>query len=170
VGVGAVAGNDGEALKAAFGARFGGFQFGVLGERLKREAPALAFAATGINSLAIDRERDAYVLFAAFGQGPWQVGATFGEAKNVKDKLGNCSPDPLNPGSTLCDNTKARYVQVTGVLNFSKRTNIYLTLAKVTNESNANYDFFNEGAVSETTLIGRGSDPTAIVLGINHFF
>ena len=137
---------------------------------MKREAPALAFAATGASSLAIDRQRDAYVLFAAYGQGPWQVGATFGEARKVKDKLNNCTPDPFNAGSTFCDETKARYVQVTGVLNFSTRTNIYLTLAKVTNQRNAYYDFFNEGAVSETNPIGRGADPTAIVLGINHFF
>ena len=59
---------------------------------------------------------------------------------------------------------------MSGILNLSKRTNLYLTWARVSNEKDAQYDYFNEGGVSDTTIVGRGADPTGIMFGVAHFF
>jgi|GEM_PF-6975135 len=164
----AVTGNDSTAQKISLGTSVGKLKFGVVGERLKHEsrldALGLAPAATvnGGFTNTVSRERDAYVAFVSYAANPWVVGATYARAQKVKDKDGACG--------ALCDKTSANYYQVTGIMNLSKRTSLYMTFAKIRNDENASYDFFNQGAVSDIALISRGADPQAVVFGVNHFF
>jgi len=155
--LGGVVGNDSTANKLALGVRFAGFTIGAVAERLKHDVDSNAQTRLFV-PVAIHRKRDAYVGFLAYAQGPWSVGGTYGQAQKVKSETGDL------------DQTGAKYYQVTGVFNFSKRTNLYLTVARINNEANAQYDFFNEGGLSDTTTIGRGADPQTVVIGINHFF
>jgi hypothetical protein len=156
--LGGVVDNNSIGNKLSAGARFAGFTIGVVAERLKHEVGSNAQTALLVPAGGINRKRDAFVGFLAYAQGPWAVGGTYGQAKKVKSESGDIA------------DTGAKYYQVTGVFNFSKRTNLYLTIARITNEANAQYDFFNEGGLSDTTIIGRGSDPQTVVFGINHFF
>jgi predicted porin len=153
---GSIASNDYTGNKLSLAGTFGGFQVGAVGERLEHKANAGAvLAAVG----AQDCKRDVYAGFVNYRQGPWGVGGTYGVAKSV---TGTC---PLGTADT-----GAKYYQITGSLNFSKRTNVYLTYAKVANDGHAQYDFFNQGALSDTTLIGAGSSPQTIIIGVGHFF
>jgi predicted porin len=153
---GSIASNEYTGHKVALSGTFSGFQVGAVGERLQHKADA------GVVSPLVgaqDCKRNVYAGFAGYRQGPFGVSGTYGVARNVS---GTC---PLGT-----DDTGAKYYQLTGTFNFSKRTNVYLTYAKVANDAHAAYDFFNQGGLSDTTPIGAGSDPQTIVIGIGHFF
>jgi predicted porin len=156
---GAVVGNDSTAQKVAIGTKLSGFTIGAMWDRIKHENPDLNFTAAADG---VRRERDAYGVLLAYETGPWAFGTSYAQARRVKDKVA---------GSDLPD-TGAKFFQVTANYNFSKRTTLYATYAKITNEANAMYDFFAQAAVSDSgpSFIGVGSDPTSFIVGINHFF
>jgi predicted porin len=153
--VGNVLGNDSKATKATGGIKLYGVKLGAVLEHLEHKN-----AGAGVH-----RERDATILFAAYEIGPWEVGTTLGKAAKVKNKAA---------GGDVAD-SGAKYLQATVTYALDKQTNLYGTFAKVTNEAQARYDFFNQGAVGDTNsvaanAIGRGSDPKSIMVGMAYFF
>ncbi|MFC4158183.1 porin [Chitinimonas lacunae] len=70
----------------------------------------------------------------------------------------------------------AKYLQLTGIYNLSRRTNLFATVARVENEANAAYNFYvngavqADGAIQSSQYTPRGSDPTSLQVGINHNF
>ncbi|HVK53411.1 MAG TPA: porin, partial [Burkholderiales bacterium] len=154
-----VVGNDSTSHKVALGTKLAGFTIGALWDRIRHENPDLNFT---VAADQVDRERDAYGVFAAYETGRWAFGTSFAKADEVEDKVA---------GTDLAD-TDARFFQLSANYNISKRTTIYATYAKITNEASAMYDFFAQAAVSDSGpgFIGLGSDPTTLIIGINHYF
>ena len=167
-------GNDSKNQKVALGSKLAGFTFGIALEKNQHTNPDLI--ATAAND-SVDREVKKYAVFVAYEIGPWAFGTSYAKAKAVEDKTGrNCTdpaPLPNTPsGLTSCAGTGAKYYQATVLYNFSKRTNLYATFAKVKNDSAAAYDFYTTTAVGDTgpSFIARGASPQVLSAGITHFF
>lgn len=120
------------------------------------------FSTTG--DFSDKNKRTAFTLAASQKMGDLDVIGTFGKVGDITIL-----------GKKL-DNTSAKYFQVTGLYSLSKNANLYATYAKVTNDSAAGYNFFVEGAVTNSSneqnpsQTARGTDPTAISLGVNYTF
>lgn len=114
-----------------------------------------------------DASRDTYVFAASykFTEAMELIG-TWARAKDTKTFTGQVDQD-----------SGATYIQATALYNFSKRTNLFATYAKVNNDKIAAYNFFiNAAATSGDTQQApflqtpRGSDPTSIQVGVSHNF
>jgi predicted porin len=157
-------GNDSKNQKIAIGTKLVGFTVGVAAEKIQHTNPDLI--ATAAND-SVDREVKKYAFFIAYETGPWAFGTSYAKANKVDDNTGgNCAPLPN------CDGTGAKFYQATVLYNFSKRSNVYLTFAKVKNDSTAAYDFYTQAAVGDTgpSFIARGSSPQVLAAGITHYF
>ena len=157
-------GNDSKNQKVAIGTKLVGFTVGVAAEKMEHTNPDLVF--TPLND-SVDREVKKYAVFLAYETGPWVFGTSYAKAKAVEDNTGgNCAPLPG------CSGTGAKFYQATVNYNFSKRTNLYATYAKIKNDSQAAYDFYAQGSVGDTgpSFIARGASPQVLSAGITHFF
>ncbi len=112
-----------------------------------------------------DNSRDTWVLSSSYRFSDLtEAVVTYGEARDAKIH-GVKDPE-----------SGARYFQMTGLFSLSKRTNLFATYARVSNDANAGYNFYVSGAVQPDGSIQsaqytpRGSDPTSLQLGINHTF
>ena len=141
-----------------------------------------------VNQFNADFAKSIQALGAASGQAPFSVGdasrdtyvfavsykfteameliGTWARAKDTKTFTGEVDQD-----------SGATYIQATALYNFSKRTNLFATYAKVNNDKIAAYNFFiNAAATSGDTQQApflqtpRGSDPTSIQVGVSHNF
>lgn len=70
----------------------------------------------------------------------------------------------------LDKNTGAKGVMLRYGYNFSKRTQAYALYSKLTNDSNANYDFHVGSVVAATGVTSVGADPTSFGVGLRHSF
>jgi predicted porin len=77
-----------------------------------------------------------------------------------------------NPGlaGTTCD--KSGYTGIMGGARYllSKRTSVYTTYARITNEANANADFAPAGYTSISGTVPAGVDPRVWAFGVMHNF
>lgn len=114
-----------------------------------------------------DSSRDTYVVALGYKfSDAIELFGTYGEALDTETWTGEKDKD-----------SGAVYTQLTMLYNFSKKTNLFATYAKVDNESVAAYNFFINGAATPSKdaqapflQTPRGSDPTSYQVGISHNF
>lgn len=114
-----------------------------------------------------DASRDTYVV---------ALGYKFSDAIEMFGSWGKAADTKTWSGETDSQ-SGAVYTQFTMLYNFSKKTNLFATYAKVDNEEIAAYNFFINGAATPTNgaqapflQTPRGSDPTSYQVGISHNF
>jgi len=114
-----------------------------------------------------DSSRDTLVLASSykFSDSVELIG-TWGKAKDTKTFTGETDTQ-----------SGATYTQLTALYNFSKRTNLFASYAKVENDEVAGYNFFINAAATPGDALQapflqtpRGSDPTSVQVGISHNF
>lgn len=114
-----------------------------------------------------DASRDTYVV---------ALGYKFSDAIQMFGSWGKAADTKTWSGATDSQ-SGAVYTQLTMLYNFSKKTNLFATYAKVDNEEIAAYNFFINGAATPSSgaqapflQTPRGSDPTSYQVGISHNF
>lgn len=131
-----------------------GSQVSVVGEKLtNKDAPSLF--GTGVE----ERKVTMYLLNWEHMLGQWQLLAQYVFTGDVKG-LNN------DPGST-----KAKGLTLAGKYFLSKRTGVYASYNKITNQANAWADFTG-GSYTSANLAqaNRGADPTVLAVGVMHNF
>lgn len=132
-----------------------------------RTIQALGRASNQADFSVGDASRDTYVFAASykFSDAIEMIG-TWGRAKDTKTFTGDVDGD-----------SGATYTQLTALYNFTKRTNLFATYAKVTNDSAAAYNFFINAAAAPGAGVQapflqtpRGADPTSYQVGVSHSF
>jgi predicted porin len=106
-----------------------------------------------------ERKVDMWLLNWEHTLGQWQLLAQYLQTGQVK----GLNADP--------GNTKAKAYTVAAKYFLSKRTGVYASYNKITNEANAWADYTG-GAVSSANLVqaNRGADPAIMALGVMHNF
>ena len=131
---------------------------------------------TDTNAAELDifgnHRRTAWVLPVSYNTGAHTFGLTYAHAGNLR--ISNCSVamgcvDPYRPLKAADSSTGAHYWMLGYTYDLSKRTSLSATYAKITNESNANYDFFSNGGLGMNAAM-RGADPRSIQVGMRHVF
>jgi predicted porin len=132
-----------------------GSQVSFVAERLKRENSA----AIGNSALAgDDLKANVYLLNWEHMIGPWQLLAQYGWTSKVKGLTG------ADTG-----NTQVKGITLGGKYFLSKRTGVYVTYNKITNQSNAFADY--GGGIGMTLVAANeGADPRVIAVGVMHNF
>jgi predicted porin len=128
---------------------------GVFEKLTNKDAPTL-FGAAGTFE---ERKVDMWLLNWEHMLGQWQLLAQYLQTGQVK----GLNADP--------GNTKAKAYTIAAKYFLSKRTGVYASYNKITNEANAWADYTG-GAVSSANLVqaNRGADPTIMAIGLMHNF
>lgn len=130
-------------------------KLGLAWERLEVQNYGASITTAGANTA----ERDAFAFTVA-----QQIGNShhlFGSFGVARDTEGT--------GALAGNNSGAKYMQLTYAYDFSKRTNLHVTYARVSNSAAGRYDFHSGGA-AVLGATGTGADPTAMQIGVVHRF
>ncbi len=108
-------------------------------------------------------KRKNYIASLSQNLGAVDLNLVFGKAKSAEIS-----------GAELA-NTGAKYLNLTGAYNFSKRTLGFVSYNKIDNDARAAYDFFSLGGSRFNGPAGGtpnalGADPKTIHVGVNHAF
>jgi predicted porin len=122
----------------------------------------------------LNMKRTVWAIPVSMKFGAHTIGGTYARAGNL-DAGGTLSTAAMNANLADTSQTGATYWMAGYQYAFSKRTNVSATYARMDNDSRANYDFWTNGAMgntSTTTTLNntRGSDPTTVQIGIKHSF
>ena len=140
--------------------QWGGFRIGAVWDRSEWEDQSGALQALGFGSKF--SKRDAWSIPMRYSWGKWNV---FGHYTEARDDDGS-----IWKGL----DTKARMYAVGGSYEFSKRTSLALSYAKIKNDDQANYNLFtNTGSLGSNDAavpLGSGNDPSQFAVTVTHSF
>jgi predicted porin len=149
-----------------------GLKVGLIWDRLKSHETA-DVVATGSGSMS----RTAWSLPVSYTTGPHTFGVTYARAGSIN---ASASVAATNTAVKLGDNnTGAHFWTVGYQYAMSKRTNLWLNYAKISNGAGAAYDFdSNAGIGMAATALSaglaragnEGADPRTIGIGLRHVF
>jgi predicted porin len=108
-------------------------------------------------------DRRVWTVPVSWTSGPHNVYAHYTRA--AKDKVGVT----VGGGGTT-DGTDAKMFAVAYVYDLSKRTSVGLTYAKISNGTNAAYNFHNISAGGTNNLVTAGENPRLVALTVRHAF
>jgi predicted porin len=129
----------------------------------------------------LNLKRTVWAIPVSMKFGAHTIGGSYARAGNL-DAGGSLSTAASNRNAIVdtvsTSETGATYWMLGYQYNFSKRTNVGATYARMDNDAKASYDFYSNGAMVQTaaaTAAGvnsntRGSDPTVVMIGLKHAF
>lgn len=149
-GAGGISNSTDTGLQVGGGVMFGDLTVGARWEQLKYKADGV------VNGFA-EWKRNAFNVTAKYGLPTGYVGAQFVIASDAKTKT--AGTETFNG-----DKTGASYIAAGYYHNLSKQTQAQFVLSLLRNKDNANYINIGQPAG------GRGTDSTAIYVGLKHSF
>lgn len=129
----------------------------------------------------LNMKRTVWAIPVSMKFGNHVIGGTYARAGNL-DAGGSLSTAAQNRNALVdtvsTSDTGSTYWMLGYQYNFSKRTNVGATYARMDNDQRASYDFYANGSMGHTaaaTVGGvnantRGSDPTVVMIGLKHSF
>jgi len=167
---------EGESWRVNGHYQWGGLRIGAVWDRSEwKEAGTNNLSVAGFGSTF--SKRDAYSIPIRYSWGKWDVFGHYTWAEDDKGSLfkssgvlpaaGACS------GTGSCD-TAAKMFAIGGSYEFSKRTSLALSYAKIDNDRNANYNLFtNTGSLGSNDAgvsFLSGHDPSQVAITMKHSF
>jgi predicted porin len=164
-----VASTRGDRLGGAWTFPFG-LKVGLIWDRLKYSNNHQATAGVAIGGVAIaagqsfnsDQKRTVWSIPLSYNVGNHGFGFTYAKASKIDGSIGVTGVG--FDGSQF----GAKYVTLGYQYAFSKRTNLFASYSKISNDALANYDYFANGVGMNQT--NRGADPQSIGIGLRHTF
>ena len=106
---------------------------------------------------------------SCFGHRAFYISGQYNITQNDAVKLAYTRADNLQDGNAV--DTGAKHVSVGYDHMMSKRTKLYATYTKLTNDANAQYSLNGEGAsTANVSALGKGVSPSAFSIGMLHTF
>jgi len=130
----------------------------------------------------LNLKRTVWAVPVSMKFGAHTIAGSYARAGNI-DAGGSLATAANNRNAVVdtmsTSDTGATYWMLGYQYNFSKRTNVGATYARMDNDQRAAYDFYTNGSMGHTstatTFAGvnantRGSDPTVVMIGLKHAF
>jgi len=140
--------------------KFGGFKVGLVWNRSRVNTP-FDNAIVGVGGGTKVAQRDAWSVPLSYTFGPNTIMGHYTRANKNKSDL----------AGAVTDDTGAKMFQLAYLYEFSKRTSVGLTYAKISNDSNANYNLFTSTSLgSQDATVLAGESPRLIQATVRHAF
>jgi predicted porin len=155
--------------------QWGGFRVGVVWDRSewKDKGTNAILTAAGLGSKF--SKRDAWSIPMRYSWGKWNVFGHYSWADKDKGSVfdsGYACNNQVVTGSAC--STKSKMWAIGGSYEFSKRTKLALSYAKIKNDDDANYNLFTSagglGSADAATAFVAGQDPSQFAVTVTHSF
>jgi predicted porin len=138
--------------------KFAGFKVGLAWNRSRLNTPFDIGNVGGGTKVA---QRDAWSVPVSWTFGPHTIMGHYTKANKIKSDV----------DGTVTDDTGAKMVQLAYLYDFSKRTSVGFTYAKISNDRNASYNLFTSQALgSNDASVLAGESPRMLQATIRHAF